>query len=223
MKLSQSDKCRYSIKLLCDVFGVHRSSYKYWRKRDKRISLQTSKLYSQVKEVHRQSNGSAGARTVAMMVINNGYPLSRYRASNSMKKLDLVSCQLPKHTYKKATKEHVAIPNILDRQFAVTEPNQAWCGDVTYIWTGNRWAYLAVVMDLFTRTPVGWTLSHSPDSNYTCQALCMTYERRRRPKEIMFHSDQGNHYTSHQFRQLVWRYRLTQSMSRRGNCWDIRI
>ena len=75
-------------------------------------------------------------------------------------------------------------------------------------------------MDLFARKPVGWALSHSPDSNLTCQALSMAYESRGRPKEVMFHSDQGSHYTSRQFRQLVWRYRLTQSMSRRGNCWD---
>jgi putative transposase len=206
--------------LLCKVFGVHRSSYKYWRKRDKRISPETVKLHSQVKEVHHQSNGSAGARTVAMMVSNNGYPLSRYRASNIMRKLNLVSCQLPKHAYKKAPQEHVTIPNILDRQFAVTKSDQAWCGDVTYIWTGNRWAYLAVVMDLFARKAVDWALSHSPDSNLTCQALNMAYESRRRPKEVMFHSEQGSHYTSRQFRQLVWRFRLTQSMSRRGNCWD---
>jgi putative transposase len=184
------------------------------------MTPEMAKLHSQVKEVHRQSNGSAGARTVAIMATNNGYPLSRYRAGNIMKKLELVSCQLPKHAYKKATQEHVAIPNTLDRQFAVTEPDQSWCGDVTYIWAGNRWAYLAVVMDLFARKPVGWALSHSPDSNLTCQALSMAYESRGRPKEVMFHSDQGSHYTSRQFRQLVWRYRLTQSMSRRGNCWD---
>lgn len=129
-KLSQSDKRCYSIKLLCEIFGVHRSSYKYWCKRDKRISPETAKLHSQVKEVHRQSNGSAGARSVAIMTTNNGYPLSRYLAGNIMKKLDLVSCQLPIHAYKKATQEHVAIPNILGRQFSVTEPDQAWCGDV---------------------------------------------------------------------------------------------
>lgn len=205
---------------MCELFGVHRSTYKYWRRRDKRVTPETAKLHSQVKEVHRQSNGSAGARTVAIMATNNGYPLSRYRAGNIMRKLDLVSCQLPKHAYKKATQEHVAIPNILDRQFAVTEPDQAWCGDVTYIWTGNRWAYLAVVMDLFARKPNGWALSHSPDSNLTCQALSMAYESRGKPKDVMFHSDQGSHYTSRQFRQIVWRYRLTQSMSRHGNCWD---
>ena len=102
----------------------------------------------------------------------------------------------------------------------VIEPDQAWCGDVTYIWTGTRWAYLAVVLDLFARKPAGWAMSHSPDSNLTCQALTMAFESRGRPKNIMFHSDQGSHYTSRQFRQHVWRYRLTQSMSRRGNCWD---
>jgi putative transposase len=206
--------------LLCEVFGVHRSTYKYWYKRDKRLSPAQAKLHCQVKEVHRQSNGSAGARTVAVMATNNGFPLTRYRAGNIMKKLSLVSCQLPQHAYKKATQEHVAIPNTLDRQFVVIEPNQAWCGDVTYIWTGTRWAYLAVVLDLFARKPIGWAMSNSPDSNLTCQALTMAFESRGRPKNVMFHSDQGSHYTSRQFRQHIWRYRLTQSMSRRGNCWD---
>lgn len=140
--------------------------------------------------------------------------MSRYRASNIIRKLNLVSCQLSKHAYKKAAQEHVTIPNKLDRQFAVTKPDQEWCGDVTYIWTGNRWAYLAVVMDLFARKPVGWALSHSPDSNLTCEALNMAYESRRRPTEVMFHSDQGSHYTSRLFRKMVWRFRLTQSMSR---------
>ena len=76
-------------------------------------------------EVHRKSNGSAGSRTVAIMATNNGYPLSRYRTGNIMKKLDLVSYQLPKHAYKRAAQEHVAIHTTLDRQFAVTEPDQA--------------------------------------------------------------------------------------------------
>lgn len=208
---------------MCEVLGVHRSTYKYWRKRDKRLPATVAKLHSLVREAHRLSNGSAGARTVAGIVTNDDshdMTLSRYRAGRLMKKLDLVSCQLPQHAYKKASQEHVAIPNILDRQFTVTAPNQVWCGDVSFIWTGSRWAYLAVVIDLFARKPVGWAMSHSPDSNLTCQALTMAFESRGRPRNVIFHSDQGCHYTSRQFRQLVWRYRLTQSMSRRGNCWD---
>ena len=137
-----------------------------------------------------------------------------------MKSMNLVSSQLPKHAYKKATQEHVAIPNLLDRQFLVAAPNEVWCGDVTFIWTGHRWAYLAVVIDLFARKPVGWAMSYSPDSQLTCQALTMAFESRGKPKNILFHSDQGSHYTSRQFRQLIWRYRIKQSMSRRGNCWD---
>ena len=97
---------------------------------------------------------------------------------------------------------------------------QVWCGDVTYIWTGKRWAYLAVVLDLFARKPVGWAMSFSPDSRLTMKSLEMAWETRGKPGGVMFHSDQGSHYTRRQFRQLLWRYQIRQSMSQRGNCWD---
>lgn len=137
-----------------------------------------------------------------------------------MKQLDLVSNQVPKHRYKKAEQAHAVIPNKLDRQFSASKPNEVWCGDVTYIWIGDRWAYLAVVLDLFSRRPVGWAFSLSPDTELTGSALSMAFEARNRPRGVMFHSDQGCHYTSCQYRQLLWRYRIEQSMSRRGNCWD---
>jgi len=91
---------------------------------------------------------------------------------------------------------------------------------VTYVWIGHRWAYLAVVIDLFARKPIGWAISLSPDSELTIAALDMAYESRGKPKGIMFHSDQGCHYTSLKYRQRVWKYQIKQSMSRRGNCWD---
>ncbi|MDF0533516.1 IS3 family transposase [Shewanella sp. A32] len=222
-KLSQSNKRRYSVNHLCAVLDVHRSTFKYWQQRDKRPSPEAIRLRSLVREAYRLSGGSAGARTISDIITNDethDITLSRYRAGKFMKALSLFSCQLPKHTYRKATQEHVAIPNLLDRQFAVTAPDQVWCGDVSFIWTGNRWAYLAVVIDLFARKPIGWAMSYSPDSNLTSQALTMAFEYRGQPKNVMFHSDQGCHYTSRKFRQLIWRYRLTQSMSRRGNCWD---
>ena len=154
------------------------------------------------------------------MVSQEGVGLSRYRAGRIMKELGLVSCQRPNHAYKKASQPHVAIPNELNRQFNVTAPNQVWCGDVTYIWTGQRWSYLAVVIDLFARKPIGWALSRSPDSHLTKQALNMAYELRGRPKGVLFHSDQGSHYTSTSFRQNLWRLQVRPSMSRRGNGWD---
>jgi len=167
-----------------------------------------------------ESNGSAGARTISDIVTARGTLLSRYRAGRIMKKLELVSCQLPSHKYKRTRKEHIDIPNQLNRQFSVSEPNKIWCGDVTYIWIGNRWAYLAVVMDLFARKPVGWAITLSPDSELTGKALRMAFEARDKPEGLMFHSDQGCHYTSLQYRQVLWRYQIKQSMSRRGNCWD---
>jgi len=202
------------------VFGIHRSSYKYWVAKDNNLSSSEIKLRADVKRLHALSGGSAGARSIADMIANEGYPLSRYRAGSLMNELGLVSCQVPKHKYKKANKDHVAIPNRLKRQFAVVDPDTYWCGDVTYIWTGNRWSYLAVVLDLFSRKVIGWALSTSPDSELTMQALMMAYESRGQPKGVTFHSDQGTHYTSRKFRQRLWRYQITQSMSRRGNCWD---
>lgn len=199
---------------------MHRSSYKYWLNRRPSLSVEEAKLFAQVRTAYNESNGSAGARTIATIVSTRGTELSRYRAAHIMRKLGLVSCQIPGHKYKKAKQEHVAIPNTLSREFNVTKPNQVWCGDVTYIWAGNRWSYLAVVMDLYARKPIGWALSLSPDTSLTGKALTMAVETRGSPKGVMFHSDQGCHYTSRQYRQLLWRHQIEQSMSRRGNCWD---
>jgi putative transposase len=202
------------------VFGVHRSSYKYWSKHQNKIKPERVKAQAMVRAIHVESRGSAGARTVAEIATTRGLPMSRFVATGLMKELELVSCQLPSHQYRKGSQEHVMIPNTLDRQFDVVNPNQYWCGDVTYIWTGNRWAYLAIVLDLFARKPIGWAMSFSPDTKLTAKALTMAYESRGKPKGVIFHSDQGSHYTSRKYRQMLWRYQIKQSMSRRGNCWD---
>ncbi|WNE49445.1 IS3-like element IS911 family transposase [Shigella flexneri] len=213
-------RAHYPVVTLCHVFGGHRSSYRYWKNRPEKPDGRRAVLRSQVLELHGISHGSAGARSIATMATRRGYQMGRWLAGRLMKELGLVSCQQPTHRYKRGGHEHVAIPNYLERQFAVTEPNQVWCGDVTYIWAGKRWAYLAVVLDLFARKPVGWAMSFSPDSRLTMKALEMAWETRGKPGGVMFHSDQGSHYTSRQFRQLLWRYQIRQSMSRRGNCWD---
>lgn len=154
------------------------------------------------------------------MAALKGFRMGRWLAGKRMKEPGLVSCQQPTHRYKRGGQEHIAVPNHPDRQFAVIGPSQVWCGDVTYIWTGKRWAYLAVVPGLFARKPVGWAMSFSPDSKLTMKVLEMARERRGKPTGVMFHSDQGSHYTGRHFRQLLWRYRIKQSMSRRGNCRD---
>ncbi len=210
----------YPVTILCEAFGTHRSSYRYWVKRSKAINPGRLQERTMVKSIFVESEGFAGARTIATIATSRGTKLSRYRARGLMKQCNLQSCQQPKHVYKKASQEHVNIPNHLDRKFDIDAPDQVWCGDVTYIWAGKRWAYLAVVLDLFGRKPIGWALSYSPNSQLTADALSMAFESRGRPHDVMFHSDQGCHYTSRKFRQYLWRYQIKQSMSRRGNCWD---
>lgn len=123
-----------------------------------------------------ESNGPSGARSLAAMVTTKGIKLSRWRATKLKKVLNIIRCQQPGPRYKKASKEHIEMPNYLERQFAVTEPNQARCGDVTYLWTGKRWAYLAVVLDVFSCKPVGGAMSFFSDSALTGKALSMAWE-----------------------------------------------
>ena len=101
------------------------------------------------------------------MLTQNDVPMSRYRAGRLMKHLNLSSFQPGKHQYKNARQEHTCLPNLLERQFAVPEPDRVWCGDITYIWAGNRWCYLAIVMDLFARRVIGWSLSAHADNGLT--------------------------------------------------------
>lgn len=166
------------------------------------------------------SNDSAGERTLVTLLALSGFKVSRWLVNKLMKQEGLVSRQLPTHKYAKSEKEHLLIPNVLGRCFSQEHPNQVWCGDVTYVWTGSRWLYLAVVIDLYARRVVGWAKSTSPDSELTKKALRMAYESRGKPRGVLFHSDQGCHYTSQSYRKQLWRYGIRQSLSRRGNCWD---
>ncbi|AOX99538.1 transposase [Jeongeupia sp. USM3] len=154
------------------------------------------------------------------MLREQGMTLGRFKISRLMAELGLICKQPGAHAYKRATVERIDIPNRLDRRFVVDGPNQVWCGDITYVWVQGGWHYLAAVLDLFTRRVVGWAFSSRPDAELVVQALEMAYEQRGRPQGLLFHSDQGGQYASRKFRQRLWRYRIGQSMSRRGNCWD---
>ncbi|HFP1429428.1 TPA: IS3 family transposase [Escherichia coli] len=210
----------HTVVSLCSALEIHRSSYRYWRKRRDTVNPARVRLCSEIRRAWNQSRGSVGARTLAEMLTQNGVPMSRYRAGRLMKYLNLSSCQPGKHQYKNARQEHTSLPNLLERQFAVPEPDRVWCGDITYLWAGNRWCYLAVVMDLFARRVIGWSLSAHADTALISSALRMAYETRGQPRDVVFHSDQGSQYTGLKYQQLLWRCRINQSVSRRGNCWD---
>jgi putative transposase len=206
--------------MLCKAFNVNRSSFYYWyNEKSRPVDLKRAELQQKVLNISSESRGSAGARTVSTL-LSTDEKVGRYRAASLMKEVGVTSKQPGKPKYKQGGQERPDIPNYLNRQFAVTRPNQVWCGDITFVWAGNRWVYLAVIIDLFSRRIVGWAMSDSADTTLVCQALNMAWLIRGRPKGVMFHSDQGCQYTAKKYQQLLWRYQLKQSMSRRGNCWD---
>lgn len=194
----------------------------YYERRKRRVLIEAKRriLRAKVKRLFDKSRGSAGTRTLVGMLKDEGLTLGRCKVAALMKEQGLVSKQPGPHKYKVANVERLDIPNTLDRKFDVDAPNKAWCGDITFIWTGSSWSYAAVVIDLFKRRVIGYSMSSRPDAALAIRALDMAYEMRGRPKGVMFHSDQGCQYTARKFRQRLWRYQIKQSMSRRGNCWD---
>ncbi len=208
------------VELVCAAFDIATSSYYDYKKRSQKIDVERLGLRSKVKELFRASRGAAGSRTLVSMMRERGFTIGRFKVRRLMSEAALVSKQPGSHAYKLAGAERADIPNYLDRQFDVDAPNKIWCGDITYVWVDSRWHYLAVVIDLHCRRVVGWSLSTSPDAELAVKALEMAYEQRGKPQGVLFHSDQGSQYVSRLFRQRLWRYRMTQSMSRRGNCWD---
>ncbi|MBX5571777.1 IS3 family transposase [Pseudomonas aeruginosa] len=209
-----------SVEVVCSAFDVARSCYYVHRLRRRRVDARRVALRSQVNQLFSQSRGSAGSHSILGMLREEGVTIGRFRVRRLMRELGLVSKQPGSHAYKQATVERPDIPNRLNREFATEHPNQVWCGDITYVWAQGRWHYLAAVLDLHTRRVIGWAFSAKPDAELVIKALDMAYEQRGRPQQVLFHSDQGSQYASRLFRQRLWRYRMQQSMSRRGNCWD---
>ena len=206
--------------MVCTAFDINRSCYYEHRLRVQHVDAERIELRARVKELFNKSRCSAGSRTLQNQLNEQGVSIGRFKVRRLMNELGLVCKQPGPHKYKQATVERLDIPSSLNREFDVALPDQVWCGDITYIWTGQRWSYLAVVLDLYARRVIGWAMSDTADADLVVQALGHAWEQRGRPVGVMFHSDRGSQYVSRKFRQRLWRYRMIQSTSRRGNCWD---
>lgn len=205
---------------LLDAFHIKRSSYRYYLIHGSQPNVAREELKNKVVEIHRKSRKSLGSRTISAKLKSEGVTVGRYKVTRLMKEADIKSKQPSEHKYKVAKKASDIADNHLNRDFEMEKPNQYWCGDVTYIWSGQQWLYLALVIDLYARRIIGWACSNSPNSELTMRALRVAFEARGRPKELTFHSDQGCHYTSKAFQEQLAEFKIKQSMSRRGNCWD---
>ena len=148
-----------------------------------------------------------GSRTMAQAL-----GVSRWRARRLMQLCQLVSKQPGKPKYRPARQEALVVPNQLNRAFSPTAPNRVWCGDITYVRMAGQWTYLAVVLDLYARRIVGWSLSTTPDTALVAQALRRAVETRRPKPGLLFHSDQGVQYRSEAYRQQLAQHQIRQSM-----------
>jgi len=182
----------------------------------------TERLLIQMKAISAQVNETYGKRRMCKALNQEGFIIGVYRTASLMKEAG-ITAKIPKknHYYGEKGKVHSIAPNLLNRQFEQTTPNTHWVGDITYIRTYQGWSYLAAVLDLSSKQMVGYALSTSPNAQLVEDALSNAVNKQAPDtSQLMFHSDQGVQYTAKQFVQQLTSLQMTQSMSRRGNCWD---
>ena len=165
------------LNLVCELFDTKRSSYYARRQSARAIDVDRLVLRAAVKEKHRVSRGAAGSRSIVSMLATDGIRVGRFKVRRLMKEAKIVSKQPGVHKYETALDERLEIPNTLSREFSVMLPNTVWCGDITYIWAGGRWVYLAVILDPCRRRIVGWSMSNSPDATLVINALEDAYQQ----------------------------------------------
>lgn len=209
----------------CAALEVSRSAYYQWRQDEPSQRAQTDGLLAKrIVSIHAESRSSYGAPRVQRQLLREGVACGRKRVARLMRERGLAGrC---KRRFKPTTiaDPHARdlAPDRLKRSFDPRglELNQAWAGDITYLRTGEGWCYLATVIDLASRRVVGFAMAEHMRTSLVCEALEMALKARRTGLGLLFHSDRGSQYTSHQFRELLTSAGVLQSLSRPRQCWD---
>ena len=208
--------------LLCQVMEVSRSGFYDFMKRLQRPEdPQEQRLIVKVRSIHKANDEAYGSRRMSEALRADGEDVGRCQAGTLMKKANVEVKQ--KKRFRVTTDsnhDYPVAPNLLDRQFDIETPNTAWCGDITYLWTDEGWLYLAVIVDLFSRRVVGWSLSSRMKVNLVRDALLMAIWRRKPGRGLIHHSDRGSQYACHEYQDILEEHGMIPSMSRKGDCWD---
>jgi putative transposase len=217
-------RSEWAVGKICRALEVARSAYNAWVKAGRRIKItRDAVILAGIQQVERENHGNYGVRRVHRALNGEkGLRVSRRRVQEIMHANGIKgrrSSQF-KPQMTKADPRETAYPNLLGQNFKATRKNAVWLSDITYIPIGSKWAYMAVVMDLCDRNPVGWALGDSPNAELACQALRRALLRRKPGKGLIHHSDRGVQYTSSQYRKLLEKNRILGSMSRTGNPYD---
>ena len=216
-------RCHYPLPALCDTLDVSVSGYRAWKRGGCRghRRLTEAQLLELIRAIHAQFKGAYGSPRMVDELRGRGFPASKARVERLMRSHGIRARH--KRRYKATTDSKHNLPvaeNLLNRNFTPAAPNQVWTADLTYVWTDEGWLYLAVVLDLFNREIVGFSIKPRMTADIVVEALTMAWFRRKPAPGLMHHSDRGSQYASRVFQDKLAEYGMVCSMSRQGNCWD---
>jgi len=211
----------YTVTELCELFTIKLSTY-YYHRQEKPIKLEEEQIIARLKATAIETTNSYGKRRMLKVLRQHGHQLGIYKTATLMKKAHVVAINpKKKHHYPDSGEVHDKAPNVLKRQFNPGTINTHWVGDITYIRTHQGWSYLASVLDLGSREVVGFAMSQQPNTDLAIEALKQAIQKQQPDTtKLLFHSDQGVQYSATRFVDYLNTFGITQSMSRRGNCWD---
>ena len=207
---------------MCEVLGVSRSGYYKWLNRPKSNQKERKeKLTSQIKRVYLDSRRNYGSPKITKQLNSEGVSVSQKTVSRIMKEEGIRSKTVKKYKATTNSKHNLPVyPNLLDQQFKVERPGQAWVADITYIWTSEGWLYLATIMELFSRRIIGWAMDERMTKELVILALKRAIRTQTPTPELIHHSDRGSQYASKEYQQVLRTNKMITSMSRKGNCYD---
>jgi putative transposase len=212
----------FTVASMCRFMRISRSAYYAWLQRGQTTGeKEDAELTGIIQSVFKKSRATYGTRRIKKELGDRNRLVSRRRIGRLMRAADL-ACKT-KRKFKATTNsrhDQPIAPNLLDRQFTVEQPNQVYAGDITYIYTQEGWLYLAVVIDLFSRQVVGWSMAEHMRAKLVNDALLMAVWKHKPAKGLLWHTDRGSQYASESHRTLLRLHNIRQSMSRKGNCWD---
>lgn len=213
---------QYPLRLVCEVLKVSPSGYRKWlRKKLSHRVIENQRLLEIIKYHYTKSKRTYGLPRIFAAVRSQGLMVNKKRIARLMRVNNIKA--KTKRRFRVTTVQNskaFASANILNQNFTASSENKIWTGDITYLWTKQGWLYLAVVMDIYSRKIVGWSIDNSLSTELVIRALTMAIVHRNPERGLVFHSDRGSQYSSSSFRSMLKNYGMVQSMSGKGNCYD---
>ena len=212
----------FRITSMCRVLSVTRAGYYAWRRRSPCTRHVTdTRLLTEIRAIHQRSRRSYGSPRIYLHLHRQGHCVSKKRVARLMVQAGLRAKRSKRFRITTDSRRTKTVhENILARDFTVGTPNRVWAGDITYLWTGEGWLYLAVVLDIGTRRVIGWSIRETLRTELVTGALDMALSARAVTPGLICHSDRGSQYGSEDITAMIDRYQMRGSMSRKGNCWD---